>query len=104
MHVDLARARRRAQQLDAPGAVDEVEEDELAQVAARHHAAREPARLRSFFADAERVGFGPYRRDVVAIGEALRRRLGHGVLTIAQACGPPRGVSPFCTTRKPWLS
>ena len=41
--VDLARALDRAEQLDAPGAVDEVEEDELPHVAARHDAAGEPA-------------------------------------------------------------
>ena len=47
MHVDLARALDRAEELDPPAAVDEIEEDELAHVAARHHAAREPAfRLR----------------------------------------------------------
>jgi len=46
-HVDLAGLRRLADHLDAAGAVDDVEEDELAHVTARHRAARDPAaRLR----------------------------------------------------------
>src|SRR5581483_9892361 len=40
MHVDLARSLDRAEKLDAAAPVDEVEEDELPHVPARHHASR----------------------------------------------------------------
>ncbi len=74
--LDLARALHRAQELDAPAPVDEVEKDELAHVAAGHHAPREPARRLSGRAVLERFRFDSDRRAVVAVGEALRR--GHG--------------------------
>src|SRR5205085_8559652 len=45
VQVDLARAARVAEELDAAGAIDEVEEDELPVAAPRHHAAGDPARL-----------------------------------------------------------
>ena len=76
VHVDLARALDRAEQLDPPAAVDEVEEDELAHVAARHHAAGEPALRLGGRAVLERLRLGADARDLVAVGEALRR--GHG--------------------------
>ena len=75
VHVDLAGAGRRAEQLDAAAAVDEVEEDELAHVAAREHAAGEPARLgRPRRSVVERLGLGADGRDLVAVREALWRR------------------------------
>src|SRR5205085_9439067 len=43
--VDLARAARVAEELDPAGAVDEVEEDELAVAAPRHDAAGDPPRF-----------------------------------------------------------
>ena len=55
----------------------------------------------------ERLGLGADGGDLVPVGKALRRAhvasLGHyGLWTIAQACGPPTGVSPSSTTSKPW--
>ena len=73
MHVDLARALDRAEQLDPPAAVDEVEEDELAHVAARHHAAGEAALRVGGCAVVEWLSLGANARDLVAVGEALRR-------------------------------
>ena len=67
MHVDLARARRRAEQLDAAAAVDEVEEHELAHVAPREHAAGEPACLATFGLGLERVRLGTDGCDLVAV-------------------------------------
>ena len=74
--VDLARALHRAHELDAPAAVDEVEEDELPHVAARHHAAGEPALRVGGRAVVERLRLGADGGDLVAVGEALRRRHG----------------------------
>ena len=76
VHVDLARALDRAEQLDAPGAIDEVEEDELPHVAARHHAPGEPPLRLGRRPVLERVGFIPDGGDLVAAGKALRG--GHG--------------------------
>ena len=101
MDVDLAGARERAEQLDPAAPVDEVEEDELPHVAAREHPARETALLGPFGAGLERCGLGADGGDLVAVRKALRRRRPHGSLTIAQACGPPAGVSPSSTTSKP---
>ena len=50
--VDLAGAVDRAEELDPARAVDEVEEDELPHVAAREHAAGEPALARRLLARA----------------------------------------------------
>ena len=72
----LSRALDGAVQLDAPGTVDEIEEDELSHVTARHHAAGEPAfrfRCGTVF---ERVSLRADSGDLVAVGKALRR--GHG--------------------------
>ena len=100
--VDLAGARGRAQQLDAAGAVDEVEEDELPHVAPRHHAPGEAPRLGGLRPVLERLRLGAHGGDLVAVRIALRRAFAHGRLTIAQACGPSFGVSPSRTVRKPW--
>src|SRR5262249_40093189 len=101
VHVNRSRSCGRTEQLDAPRTVDEIEEDELPHVAARHHAAGEPARLRAFDAVRERVRLLADGGDLVAVGESLRRAFAHGRLTIAQACGPSFGVSPSLTTSKP---
>ena len=80
MHVDLARPRERAEELDPAAAVDEVEEDELPEVAAREHPARQAALLGPFGAGLELVGLGADDGDLVAVRKALRRR--HGCLTL----------------------
>ena len=100
MHVDLAGACRGAQELDPAAAVDEVEEDELAHVSPRQHAAREPPGLGAFLARLDALRLLADARDLVAVREPLRRRA-HGHLTIAQACGPFSGVDPSRTTSKP---
>ena len=61
-----------ADHLDPPGAVDEVEEDELAHPAPRHRAAGDAAASSGVAARLERLGLGPDRRDLVPVGEALR--------------------------------
>ena len=101
MHVDLARARRRAEQLDATTAVDEVEEHELAHVAPREHSAGQPACLATLGLVLERVRLGSDGCDLVAVGEPLWQRPPHGRLTIAQAFGPSSGVRPCRTTANP---
>ena len=76
MHLDVSHLPGVAEQLDAAGAVDEVEEDELPHLAAGHHAAREAARLVELAAVLERLDLGPNGRDLVPIRKARRR--GHG--------------------------
>jgi len=83
VHVDLAGARLGAEQLDPARAVDQVEEDELAHVAAREDAARESPGLGALFVRLQRLGFGADGYDLVAVGKTLGGR--HGDLTIAQA-------------------
>ena len=62
------------EQLDPPAAVDEVEERELPHLAARHHPAGEPERLRLVRrARLELLGLGPDRSDLVPVGKALRQ-------------------------------
>ena len=76
MELELARALGRADQLDAPGTVDEVEEDELPHVAARHDTAGEaPLRRVVGRAGFELLGLGADGRDLVPVGETL---CGHG--------------------------
>ncbi len=104
VHLHLAGARGRTEELDPAAAVDEVEEHELAHVPAREHAAGEPALLRAFDAGLERVRLGVHGRDLVPVGKALGERLRHGRLTIAQAFGPFSGVRPSRTTPKPCAS
>ena len=58
MDVDVADPARVAHELDAPRAVDEVEEDELAHLAPRHDAAGEAPRLVELAAGFERLGRG----------------------------------------------
>ena len=70
--VDLAGSLDRADQLDAPAAVDELEEGELAHVAAREDAAGEAALLCGFAAGLERLGLGPHGGDLVPVRKALR--------------------------------
>ena len=104
MNVDLPGPHRGAQELDAARPVDQVEEDELSHVAPGEHPAREAPRFRPLFPHLQRLGLPSRARDLVPVGEALRQRGGHGRLTIAQACGPPFGVSPSRTVRKPCAS
>ena len=70
--VDLARDLGGAHQLDAAAAVDEVEEDELPHVAARHHASGEAALRLGGRAVGERLRVGADGGDLVAVGKALR--------------------------------
>ena len=78
VEVDLARDGDVADHLDAARAVDEVEEHELAHPPPRHRAPGEPPGRSELAPGLERLGLGPDRRDLVPVGEALRRRLlGH---------------------------
>ena len=70
-HVDLSRLRRLADHLDPTRPVDDVEEDELAHVAPRHRAARDPAGRGSRLARLERLALVPHRGDLGPVGEAL---------------------------------
>jgi len=76
VNVDLAGALDWAEELDAAGAVDEIEEDELSQVTARQHAAREAPRRPGRLVIRERLRLRADGDDLVAVGEAFRR--GHG--------------------------
>src|SRR5438128_1263321 len=73
MHGDLAGALDGAKQLDPSRAVDEVEEHELAHVAARHHAAGEPPLRLGRGAVLEPLRLHTDDRDLVAVGKPLRR-------------------------------
>src|SRR5262249_57493384 len=83
-----------AQELDATGAVDEVEEDELPVLAAAHDAAREAALLGRLLAGLELLRLGADGRDLVPIGEPLRQTA-HGRESIRRegAARLPRGVA-----------
>src|SRR5437868_3002906 len=71
--VDVPRLLRVAQKLDAPGAIDEIEEDELPHVPPSEHPPGEPPlRLRGD-AVLERLGLCANSSDLVAIPEVLRR-------------------------------
>ena len=77
MKVELARPLCRTDQLDAARAVDEVEENELPHVAARHDPAGQPALGRVVACTRlELLGFGPDGRNLVPVWETLRS--GHG--------------------------
>ena len=87
--VDLADPLLRAEQLDPAGAVDQVEERQLAHVAACHHPAGEPTLGRRLGARLDLLGLAAHVGDRVAVGEALRRRHGRRII---HARGPPAGV------------
>ena len=72
--VELARHRGVADHLDPPGAVDEVEEDELPHLATCHRATGDTPRRAGVAARCERLRLRPHRGDLVPVGEALRRR------------------------------
>jgi len=76
VHLDLTRDGRVADRLNASGAIDDVEEDELPHLAPRHRAARDPPLRLGGAAVLERLRFRSNRRDLVPVGEALRS--GHG--------------------------
>ncbi len=98
VNVDVARASRIAHELDAPGAVDEVEEDELPHLAPRHDAAREPHRPVELGAGLEILGRGANVGDRDAIGKALRRHQGE---TLSGCAGrSPRVRSARRTSRR----
>ena len=74
--VDRRRSDPVAEELDPPGAVDEVEEDDLPHVAAGHDAAGEPPRLVELASGLDPVGRRADIGDGVAIRKALRSRHG----------------------------
>ena len=74
MHVDVARAAGVAHELDAPGAVDQVEEDELPHLAARHDAPGETSHFAELASGVDPFGRGANVRDRVPIRKSLRRR------------------------------
>src|SRR5438270_8420809 len=72
--VDVPRLLRVAQKLDAPGAIDEIEEDELPHVPPSEHPPGEPPlRLRGD-AVLERLGLEANRSNLVSVAKVLRRR------------------------------
>ncbi len=71
--VDRAGPILLAEELDPPGAVDEVEEDDLPHVAAGHDAARNAYRAVAGLAGLERLGGRAPGGHVVPIGKALRQ-------------------------------
>ena len=71
--VDLAHAVGGAQELDAAGAVDEVEEGQLAEVAAGEHAPGEAALVLGLGVRVEQLRLGADGRRLAPVGEALRR-------------------------------
>ncbi len=73
MNVDVPGPTDVAHELDSPRAVDEIEEDELPHLATCHDAAREAPLQLQLSAGLERLDLGPNGRDVVPVGEALRR-------------------------------
>ena len=91
--VDLAGALEGAQELDSPGAVDEVEEHELAQVASRQHTAGEASRRPGLRTVLERPRLREDRCDLVAVGKALRR--GHS----RESIGPRSPSRQGCRRR-----
>ena len=72
VEVELARPLDGADQLDPPGAVDEVEEHELPHVPPGHDAAGEPPLRLGRRARVERLRLGADGSDRVAIAEVLR--------------------------------
>ena len=70
--VDLAGLGRLADHLDPARPVDDVEEHELAHVAARHRAPRDPAARFGCLAGLERLALRSDSGDLVPVGEALR--------------------------------
>jgi hypothetical protein len=76
MDVQLARRGDVADRLDAPRAVDDVEEDQLSHAAPRHRAPGDAAARGRLAAVVERLGLGANSRDLVPVGEAVRG--GHG--------------------------
>ena len=103
MDVDVARAAGVAHELDAPGAVDQVEEDELPHLAARHDAAGETSHFVELASGLDPFGRGTNVRDRVPIRKSLRRRhVGqpnrrgcvlrrHDPAHAAEVAGEPRG-------------
>ena len=71
MDVDRTGLGRVAHELDAARAVDEVEEDELAHLAARHDAAGQAAGVLSLLARLERIGLRADGCHFVPVGKAL---------------------------------
>jgi hypothetical protein len=67
------------EELQAPAAVDDVEEDELAHVTPGHDAAGDAAALARLAARLSGLGLGAYRRDLDPVWEALGRGRGAGV-------------------------
>ena len=76
MHVHVADPAGVAHELHASRAVDEIEEDELAHLAARHDAAGEAPRLVELGSGVDPVGRCPNVGDGVSIGEPLMSRHG----------------------------
>ena len=86
--VDLARLRDVADHLETPGAIDEIEEDELAHAAPGHRATGEPTGRPGLATRLERLRLGADGRDLVPVGEALRRRHGAPAYSSADVSSP----------------
>ena len=61
------------EQLDLPGAVDEVEEDELPHVPPSHDPPGDPPRLAGLLPGLDLLGLDADGRDLVPVGKTLRQ-------------------------------
>ena len=64
----------RDEQLDLPGAIDEVEEDELPHVPPSHDPPSHAARLAGLLPGLDLLGLDPDRRNLVPVRKSLRQR------------------------------
>ena len=87
--LDVAGALDRAQELDPPAAIDEVEEDELPHVAPCHDSSGQTPGGVGVRAVLERLGLGANRRDLVAVRKALRQAHGAASLCARTEVRPP---------------
>jgi hypothetical protein len=74
VEVDAAELVRPDEQLKPPAPVDQVEEHQLAHVAARHDPPREAMGAVGLVAGVEPLGLRPSRRYVDAVWKSLRER------------------------------
>src|SRR5262249_50234975 len=90
VQLDRPRAARVAEQLDPARAIDEIEEDDLPELAPRHHAARDVARVGGLDARLQLFSLGADNGDLVRVREALRQGHRRASLTSANVFGVSR--------------
>ena len=95
-----------AEELDAAGAVDQIEEGQLAVLPPRHDATREAPLGLAFLARLETLRLGADGSDLVPVGEAFcSHRLDSVKRASAALLGPPASTYGFVTLKKllDWL-